>query len=174
MRLLPALIRNRDAAAAAEMALVLPFFIALMFGSMELGNYFVTQHAVTKQVRDGARYASRLTLSDEYSCPSSVFEDPDANAKIINVTKYGAVSGTGSPRFNDDFWAPCADGEPVSVSIRCVASENYSGIYATLDGDIPVVSVRAAVSYPSLFGSLGFNAADLCVGAASEVVVAGL
>ena len=29
----------------------MPFLILLMAGSMELGNYFLTEHAVTKQVR---------------------------------------------------------------------------------------------------------------------------
>ena len=178
MRPLRALIRNDSGAAAAEMVLVTPMLIILMLGSVELGSYFLTEHAVTKQVRDGARYASRLTLADDYECSTSdltkVFKDADAEAHIINVTKVGAVTGDGSPRFADGFWAACGAAAPVTVSIRCIPKTGYGGIYAGLSGDIPVVSVRANVAYPSLFGTLGFDTSSLCISPQSEGVVAGL
>ena len=70
MRQLFALIRkDRCGAAAAEMALVAPMLITLMFGSFELGNYFLSEHALAKAVRDGARYATRIAVTN-YSCPS--------------------------------------------------------------------------------------------------------
>lgn len=178
MRLLRTLIRNVSGAAAAEMMLVTPMLIILMFGSAELGNYFVTEHAVTKQVRDGARYASRLTLADDYECSTSdltkVFKDGDAEANIIKVTKTGAVTGDGSPRFADAFWAACGAAEPVAVAVRCVPKTGYGGIYTGLSGDIPVVSVSANVAYSSLFSTLGFNTTSLCMRAESEGAVAGL
>ena len=178
MRLFSTLIAKEDGAAAAEMALVTPLLILLMFGSMELGNFFLTQHAVTKQVQDGARYASRLTLAATYSCsasPSTVFDDPDAETHIVNVTKTGSVDGTATGRFASGFWSAGSCGAaPVSVTIRCVDKTNYGGFYAGLDGDIPVVTVSADVTYPSLFGALGFNTAGYCVHANSEAAVAGL
>jgi hypothetical protein len=179
MRHWQSLLRNDDAAAGAEMVFVMPMLVILMFGSMELGNLFLTEHAVTKQVRDGARYASRLTLDADYSCAagddlSTIFEDSDAGEKIVNVTQTGSVDGTGTGRFPSAFWTACADGEPVAVTIRCVAKTGSGGIYAGLDGEIPVVSVSANVTYPSLFSTLGFNTAGMCVRAASEVAVAGL
>lgn len=173
------LLRNDDAAASAEMVFVMPMLVILMFGSMELGNLFLTEHAVTKQVRDGARYASRLTLDADYSCAagddlSTIFEDGDAGEKIVNVTQTGSVDRTATGRFPDGFWTACATGEPVAVTIRCVDKDDYGGIYAGLDGDIPIVSVSASVAYPSLFSTLGFNTTGMCVRAASEVAVAGL
>lgn len=179
MGLLRALLRDETGAAAAEMVLVLPMLVILMFGSMELGNFFLTQHAVTKQVRDGARYASRLTLAEPYSCAAgtnlaTIFEDDEAGEKIVNVTKTGSVDGTAAGRFPAAFWDACGTGEPVTVSIRCVAEGTYQGIYSNLDGDIPVVTVAASVTYPSLFQTLGFDATDLCVRTESEATVAGL
>jgi hypothetical protein len=179
MKIVRALIRNTEAAAAAEMVFVMPMLIILMFGSMELGNFFLTQHAVTKQVRDGARYASRLTLADPYVCSpgtnlSTVFDDSSAGTKIINVTKTGSVDGTAVGRFPDAFWAACASGQPVTVSIRCVDKDDYGGIYASLEDDIPVVTVAADVAYPSLFSSLGFNTTGMCIRTSSEAAVAGL
>jgi hypothetical protein len=180
MGLLRTLIRNENAAAAAEMVLVTPMLIILMFGSVELGNYFLTEHAVIKQVRDGSRYASRLTLAEPYSCSagsdlSTIFEDGDASTKIINVTKTGSVDGSATGRFGSGFWSACSGAAaPVTVSIRCVNKANYAGIYSTLDGNIPVVSVHADVTYPSLFKALGFNTAGLCIHAESEGAVYGL
>jgi Flp pilus assembly protein TadG len=180
MALLRSLVRNDSGAAAAEMILVTPMLLILMFGSVELGNYFMTEHAVIKQVRDGSRYASRLTIAEAYTCSagsdlSTIFEDGDASTKIINVTKTGSVDGTAAGRFGSAFWAACpGSAAPVTVSVRCVNKANYAGIYSTLDGNIPVVKVSADVSYPSLFGALGFNTSGLCIHADSEGAVYGL
>ena len=177
MTMLRALIRDRSAAAGAEMAFVAPMLIILMFGSMELGNYFLNQHAITKQVRDGARYASRLPVAAAYNCsasPATVFEDSAAEANIIKVTKTGAVVGDGAKRFPDAFWVACASGNPITVTIRCVDKDAYGGIYRNLVDDIPVVKVSADVAYNSLFASMGFNTTGMCMRAESELAVAGL
>lgn len=175
MRLLRSLLGDTSAAAAAEMVMIVPAVVVLMFGSMELGNYFLLEHAVTKQVRDGARYASRLTLADAatYSCPGTVYADGDANTKIINVTRTGSVDASTTGRFPTTFWTACPGAQAVTVSMRCVAKGSYAGIYATLD-TIPVVTVRADVAYQSLFSTLGFDSAGFCMRASSEVPVAGL
>ena len=36
---------------------------SLMFGAVELGNYFLNEHSLVKAVRDGARYAARQDFS---------------------------------------------------------------------------------------------------------------
>src|SRR5687768_2043612 len=119
-RLLPCL-RDKRASAAAEMALVMPFLLALMVGAVELGNLFVDQHALEKQVRNGARYASRLEIDENYACPTSVFADADATAKVINVTKNGVVDGTGNPRWTGYWSRACPGKDALTVGIRCVA-----------------------------------------------------
>ena len=167
--------RDTRASAAVEMVLVTPLLLALMFGSMELGNYFLDQHAVTKSVRDGARYASRLTLNSAYACPGTVFADATFDQNIKNVTKTGTIDGTGAGRFPATFWADaCPRGTALQVSVRCVPKTDYGGIYASLDGEIPVVKVSANVRYPSVLGSIGFDAARVCIRAESEAAVAGL
>ena len=140
----------------------------ILFGSVETGNYFMTKHAVAKQVRDGARYASRLPLAANYTCPSTVSND----TPIINVTKTGSVDGTATGRFPAAFWtnacAPAA--KSVTVTARCVPKASYSGVWAGLGTDIPIVKVSADVAYTSLFG-LG---PALCMHATSEAPVSGL
>jgi hypothetical protein len=175
MKTLRVLLADLTATAGVEMAMVAPLLIILMFGSMELGNYFLDQHAVSKQVHDGARFASRMTLASTYSCPGTVFADSGATDKIVNVTKTGSVDGVATGRFGSSFWAACGTAaSPVTVTMRCVDKTKYGGIYTGLSGAIPVVKVSADVAYPSLFGALGFNAGALCLRAESEAAVAGL
>ena len=167
------------------MALVVPFFLALLFGSFELGNFFMNQHALQKSVQDGARFASRLEIkSTGYSCPTAVFNDAAATTKIINVTENGSVSGAGHPRFGSWYWAKTCTGkaQTVTVNLRCVAktqidtgNSGYTGIYTSLSGTtIPVVKVEAAVQYPSVLSGLGFNSTNYCLQASSEAAVQGL
>lgn len=175
------LLRDMRGAAAAEMAMVLPLLIIIMFGSMELGNYFMQEHVVVKQVRNGARFASRLSLSSDYSCPTTIFDADKSeeetgltpDQQIINVTRTGRVDGSGTARFAEDA-EPCGDASAVAVTYRCADSDEFGGIYTALDGDVPVVKVAASYRYDSLFNKLGFDATNLCVTAESEVPVAGL
>jgi Flp pilus assembly protein TadG len=177
--------RSRSGTAAVEMALVAPFLLALMFGSLELGNMFMDQHALTKQVQDGARFASRLAINSAYVCsadPATVFADSDATDQIIHVTKDGVVAGTGTPRWGA-YWTRNCDGggQTLTVTIRCVAKADvdtddtgFTGIYTSLNGPIPVVTVAGAVKYRSVLASLGFDATDVCLRAQSEAPVQGL
>ena len=48
MSLRPRLRHCHSGAAAVEMALVAPLLLALLFGSVELGKYFLDQHVVVK------------------------------------------------------------------------------------------------------------------------------
>jgi hypothetical protein len=55
---------NKRGAAAAEMAIILPLLVTLMFGSFEVGKYFLDAHRVQQAVRDGARFAGRQGFVD--------------------------------------------------------------------------------------------------------------
>jgi Flp pilus assembly protein TadG len=180
-------LRDEGASAAVEMALVTPILLALLFGSVELGNFFMTEHAVEKGVRDGARYAARLPFAATYTCtsdPATVFADPGATNNIINVTKTGAVSGTGFPRLDASYWdRTCGtDTQTVTVSVSCVDKDNIdtentgnTGIYTGLSGTkIPVVTVSARVKYLSVLGTLGFKTTNLCLNAESKAALQGL
>jgi len=162
-------------AAAAEMALVAPLLVALMFGSMELGFYFYSEHVVVKAVRDGARFGSREGFSN--------FDCSDASAGTINsgamqdiqrVTRTNQVASGGSARI-----ANWTDDASVAVTVRCVTSADYGSFYqglADADGNqvIPVVVVTATVAYIPLFNSLGFSSSALQLTAKSEAPVMGI
>jgi Flp pilus assembly protein TadG len=183
MRRLRSFFGNRDASAAAELALVMPFLLTLIVGSMELGKFFLDEHALAKQVRDGARFASRLQISDDYSCPDQVYADAGATDQIVKVTKDGVVSGAGKPRWAASYWDRTCDGggDTVTVTLTCVAKDQidtddsgHTGLYSGLDGSIPVVTVAGAVKYRSVMAQLGFNVANLCMRAESQAAVQGI
>lgn len=173
MTFLRALIRNENAAAAAELALCLPMVMALMFGSMEAGNYMLTEHKVIKGVRDGARYAARLPHPYYTDCGPSLNDpdagsslDPatDAEADIRNVTRTGALVN-GANRIRG--WA----NDEVFISVDCDGTA--TGIYTDV-GHAPRVRVSAVVPYPSLLGSLGFDTGGVVVRAEAQAAVTGI
>lgn len=159
--------KSNEGSAAAEMALVAPLLIALLFGATELGYYFYNNHIVIKAVRDGARYASRRSFA-EYNCPSSVSSDlTDATR---NVTRTGLVASGGAPRIWN--WT---DPSTITVSLECTdnSGSDYSGIYVGRT-EIPVVKVTATVPFVPLFSGFGFRASNLTISAESESSVAGI
>ena len=173
MRQLFTRIRTEQAgAAAAEMALVAPMLITLMFGSFELGNYFLSEHALAKAVRDGARYATRIPITN-YSCPSGSASGSitGGETEIKNVTRTGSIDASASPRLS--YWT--SNTNTVFVTVKCVSPSTYTGIYSSgMPGDIPVVTVRAAVNYPSLFARVGLANTSLSLNAESEAAVVGI
>lgn len=152
------------ASAGAEMALVTPLLMVIMFGAFEAGNFFWNQHVITNAVREGARFAGRRPLADF---------DADTcapNASVItdtqNVTRTGSRLG-GNARVNG--WT---DSESVTVTAVCSATTT-TGIYQNQAAGAPVVTVTATVSYNSLFSNLGFTTSDLTMQANAQAAVMG-
>jgi len=162
-RTLQVLRANRSGAAAAEMALVTPLLMALLFATMEGSRYFLDEHVVLKAVRDGARFASRQTFS-AMPCGGTSTK----LGEIRNIVRYGNTAGTGTVRL--PYWT---DPNTISVTISCPAIGAYSGIYKGM-ASVPMVTVAATVPYASLFGTLGFNTAGLNIVGQSQSSVAGI
>jgi hypothetical protein len=158
------LLRHTDGVAAAEMALLTPLLITLMFGSFELGNYFLSEHVVVKAVRDGARYAGRLSFT-EYDCS---VPSPKAIDQTRNVTRTGQVASGGTERL-----AGWTDPATITVSVTCSAATT-GGIYRDKIGGAPVVTVSASVRYSSLLGTIGLANPSLFLNAKSQSTVNGI
>lgn len=151
----PSLIASEGGSAAVEMALVTPLLLTLMFGSFEMGNYFLDNHVVAKAVRDGARYASRRSFT-EYTCSTVTSDVVD---KTRNLIRTGQLTG-GTARLPG--WT---DPATITVSVACNTTGNngsaFSGIYNGVATGAPVVTVSASVPYHSLFGVIGFSSPSL-------------
>lgn len=168
-RLLTKLLSAQSGVAAAEMALVTPLLTVLMFTTFETGNYFYSQHVVVTAVRDGARYASRLSFTN-YPCGGSIPNSALTNIK--NITLTGAISG-GVQRL-----AGWTNASTVTVALACGTTELTGadrGIYTGLSGGVPVVTVTADVAYTPLLFRLGLsNSGSLRLVAESQIPVMGI
>jgi len=175
------LLRDRSGNAAVEMALVFPFLLLLMFGSIDLGNYFLSEHVADKAVRDAARYAARLPVinsdgSVNYDCSS----DPgtvatSAQTNIQQLARFGDPSGSGTARLPG--WT---SNTMATVSLSCdkpPSTDSFvnAGIYTDFpnNGAVPRITVSATVPYNTLFGLAGLATATLNLNAQSQSAVIG-
>jgi len=164
-----------EGAAAAEMVLVLPLLVVLMFGSFETGKYFLDEHVVVKAVRDGARYASRQGFG-EYVCPGATVSTAVTD-RTRNIVRFGKPTPVVADAPRLSYWQATSDGQPsVRVTITCEATldgtEVQGGLYT--GKPIPVVTVLAVVEYESFFGMFGFGGGILNVTAESQSAVMGI
>jgi hypothetical protein len=165
---------DRRGAAAAEMALMLPLLVTLLFVTIEGGYFLWSEHKVVKGVRDGARYAGRLPFSSYTGCPASptapaAVAEP-ALADIQELTRTGKLSG-GTPMIPG--W------ENSHVTVTCDHVSGSGGLYQTNAGLAPRVTVAAAVPYPSspitgIAQVFGFDAGSITLRASAQTAVMGL
>ena len=157
----------RSGAAAAEMALVLPFLVILMFGGIEVGYYFYNEHQVVKGVRDGARYAARqsfVSLNCNGGSPSTI--PGDVQTAIKEITRTGKISG-GTPR------VPGWVNADITVTLTCPSTAITTGIYENED-NAPQVNVAATVSYDSMFDGIGVLDSTYTLRATQQAAVMGI
>src|SRR6476659_1600651 len=159
------LLADRTGSAAVDMALSLPILLALAFGSLEVGNYFLSEHVVDKAVRDASRYAARLALTNYPSCTSV---DSTAAQQIKNVARTGDPAGT-----NPRLWGWADANTTVSVSCDNTSSWGTGGIYTDFPNGAPKVTVTATVPYRTFFGSMGMGSPTFNLYAQSQAAVIG-
>jgi Flp pilus assembly protein TadG len=171
---LRSLSRNCRGAAAAEMALVLPLLLVILFSSLELGNYFMNEHTLVKAVRDGARFAARQSFSNYTSCSGSPGGTVVADTQ--NVVMNGYLTG-------GSIVTPNIQASDISVTASCksiAGGQAMSGIYAGRDvdgdtqNDAQIITVSASVAYRPIISAFGFTGVGLTLNAASEAAVAGM
>lgn len=171
MRNFIALLRDDRGAAAAEMAMVAPLLLVLMFSSLEIAKFFWDEHIVLNSVRDGARFASRQSFAN-IPCDGNPAVNED---QIKNQVRYGVPVVTDQePRLF--YWT---SNTTVDVEIFCYDNAGvdgarvYDGIYSAR-AEVPRVRIVATVPYSPIVSSLGFNATGLRLKAQSEATVYGI
>lgn len=159
---------DRSGSAAAEMALVLPLLLLILFSSFELGNYFMNEHTLTKAVRDGARFAARQSFTNYNSCSGS----PGGN--VVNDTRNVVMNGYLS---GGTVITPNIQADDITVTTSCATmagGETMGGIYTGRTGGAQIVTVDANVEYRPVISVFGFTGIGLDLNAASEAAVAGM
>jgi len=162
------LVRDRNGAAAAEMALVVPLLVVIMFGSVELGNYFMNEHSLVKAVRDGARFAARQSFANYTACTGSPGGAVVGDTQ--NIVMNGYLSGGTS-------LTPNISAADIKVTTSCALTagdQDMLGIYRGRATGAQIVTVTATVNYRAVLGGLGFDALGLHLNAESQATVAGI
>lgn len=155
--------------AAAEMALILPMSILLLFTGFETGHYFYQQHQIVKALRDGARYAARQSF-DEANCRGGTAKQfvGTVLTEIQSLTRTGQINGT-TPRIPN--WN--SNGQ-VIVTVACpIAAESQTGIYDSTER-APQVTLSTRINYDSLFNGLGIITDSYSIGASQQATVMGI
>lgn len=169
------ILSNRRGAAAAEMALILPVLLLLLFGGVEGGHFIWTQHKVTKAVRNGARFAARLPEVAEVCDPASKISDiSDATRNQIRL--YTRTETLDESLRNNPTAAVVPYWSDAQVEIPPIACEfSEDGIYRALGAKGPIVTVRATgVPYRTIFGYLGGFETGITLTAESHAAGTGL
>jgi Flp pilus assembly protein TadG len=162
MRPLSTFLRDGAGAAAVELALVLPLALVLIFTASEAAYFIWNQHKVVKGVRDAARYAGRLDFSN-FDCTTNSFSGNSSAVK--NLARTGQLSGgtTVVPGWADS---------NITISISCLPGQQ--GLYGTVAGNAPRVTVSTRFAYQPLYGAFGFATGTVYLGAAAQSPVVGL
>jgi Flp pilus assembly pilin Flp len=161
-------LNDRSGTASAEMALVLPMLMVLLFTGFEAGHFVWTQHKLVEAVRDGARFASRYRVQELCNGATSIITS-DMVDEVRLLTRTGQLASSSAiskvPGWTDD---------EITVTISCQSFVD-TGIYTTLGGAGPVVTVSTGgVQYPSLLNQLGLLDATIQLSARSNAAVIGL
>ena len=157
---------DRGGSAAAEMALVLPLLMVILFGCLELGNYFMNEHRLVKAVRDGARFAARQDFVNYPDCSTVSTTTRDATRNIVTN---GVMSG-------GTIITPNIQATDVDVTTSCATSaggQTMAGIYTGRTTGAQIVTVSASVNYRPVLAIAGFTGIGLTLNAASQAAVSG-
>lgn len=146
---------DSQGAAGAEMALVLPLLLALMFGGLEAGHFFLREHQIVKAAREGARFAGRQSM-DAFDCATQDVDD-DIEELVTELIE-DTVAGTPT----------------VAVGVAPCVAGSGTGLYNGRANGAPIAIVSVTMEYPSLFASLGFDTSGLTLNARSQSAVMGL
>lgn len=172
------LLSNRCGVAAVEFALVTPLLLIIMCGSIEVGNYFRSEHILIKSVRDGARYAARQRFANFNGCNGTAANVPTTvsdNTKLM-VSK-------GSLNSSDDYLLPkWTDGSTTfNVTMTClpaIGTYTPGGIYDNNSvgtaNAAPVVIVTAHLPYQPILQAFGFRGSGYSLNATQQAAVMGI
>ncbi len=149
--------RSQSGVAAVEFVLILPVLALMLFGTIDIGRLLFDYHAVSKSVRDAARYVARsdqeVLFSNLADCTvdlTTVEGSPTQNARNMVLT--GTIDLSGDYIVN--YWT-----DPTDVVVSGFCFDNSAGTYQgyyPIGGfdvdDAPIVTVTATMSFLFLMG----------------------
>ena len=126
-----------------ELALVLPFLLILIFGTIEFGRIFHATHVITSAAREGARAAAVHKTDPQIEekieiAVSSLVSDPN------NVDELPGDPGPGEVRFviYPDNLRPTSSGSNVWVEVKGTITI-VTPVISSIIGETKVISSRS-------------------------------
>ena len=145
--------RNGSGAAGVEFGLVLPLLVILSFGAVEMGRMLWHHEIITKGVRNGVRYLTRVPVTCTGPGLGGTFASAD-ETKAINLVKTGTTS-SGTPILE------AYDSATFDVDVDC---RDAAGLGLAGGTYMPVVRMTVQVPYADFFiGVLGLDDATFTV-----------
>jgi Flp pilus assembly protein TadG len=146
--------RDQDGSALVEATIVMPLLIGLFLGVFEFSWFLYNQQLVVSGLRDGARFMTRIELTDGNRDPCAQKNQNGAlyTADAANIATTAQIAAGGPARVSG--WT-AAD-----VTISCFSSAALSdGRYADGAANMTIIEVATRFADPSLglFSSLGLK-----------------
>jgi Flp pilus assembly protein TadG len=138
--------KDGSGAAGVEFALVLPLLVVLAFGSIEMGWMLWQHEVITKGVRDGVRYLTRVPVTCTSAGLGGTFSATDQDT-ALNLVKTGTTSAA-----NPILRAYDSATFTIDVDCRDSASLGLSG-----PTYLPVVRMTAEVPFDDFTGDAADN-----------------
>jgi Flp pilus assembly protein TadG len=120
---------HRAGQSLVEFALVLPIFLLLLFGLIDIGRYVYTANALNEAAREGARYGS--VAGGTSGCSGG----REACVKKVTLSRLAGVTGTLPPTVNCTRSTAGVWSNPSVASCR---SNDYLGV--TVQADFQVLT----------------------------------
>ena len=167
--------------AVVEMALVMPLLLLIMFGSVELGNYFMAEHKLVKAVRDGARFAARQSFSNYSTCSSTSANvpTPGVSNSVYENTKLVVRKGSLDSSTTDLLpnWTSATFGATVQCT-NAIGSYTPGGIYSGNNfasaNNAGWITVTVQIPYRPVLQAFGFRGTGALLNASQQAAVTGL
>lgn len=167
MRRAPAFFRCTSGAAAAEMALIVPLAVVMLFGFFEVGNYFYSEHQVVKGVRDGARYGARQSFTEINCSGGTASISNGVRDRVRSMTRTGTLTG-GTSRVKG--WVDAN----ITVTVTCpTGTGSQTGIYNATTRAAQI-NVFADVAYDPIFNGFGIIGSTARLKARQQATVMGI
>jgi hypothetical protein len=120
--------RRLTGQALVEFALVLPMFLLVLFGLIDVGRYVYTWNALNQAAREGARYGSVNGWSDSCALSRKVCIEQETISRLAGVPATVATATCGRYEPGDPTDVP-----PPTISMSACRPNDLLTVTATID-----------------------------------------
>jgi len=137
-----------------EFIIVAPILLLLMLGISEFGHAMYQYNALTKAVRDGARY---LAANTTVGSTGYILIDSTDLANTVNLVVYGNTAGSGTPKLpglsTSDITVSCLGGGTICPGVDHIVVSAQYPYQSILAGTLPTFGFGSDLSLGLIFNT---------------------